>query len=133
MGSCLRPSFANAFLCHHEMTRLSDCPAYFKLLYYKRYVDDTFLPFNEVDHIPQFLQYLNSKHNNINFTYELENNASLSFLDVLVTRTDNHITTAIYDKSITGLGTKYLSFVPRIFKLDAVKTLLHRCYVISSD
>ena len=26
-----------------------------------------------------------------------------------------------------------MSFVPRIFKLDAVKTLLHRCYVIFSD
>ena len=53
MDSCLGPSFVNTFLCHHETLWLSDCPASFKPIYYKRYVD-TFLVFNDVDHIPLF-------------------------------------------------------------------------------
>ena len=105
-----------------------------KPIYYKRYVDDTFLVFIDVDHIPLFLQYLNSKHENIKFTYEIANNVSLPFLDVLGSRLDNHLTISVYRKpTFTSLGTNYLSFISRIFKINAVKTLLHRCYVISFD
>ena len=38
MGFCLGPTFANAFLCHHEVKWLSYCPSSFKPVYYKRYV-----------------------------------------------------------------------------------------------
>ena len=134
MGSCLGPTFANAFLCYHETIWLADCPSSFKPVYYRRYVDDTFLVFDNEEHIPLFLDYLNSKHNNIRFTYEIENNGKLPFLDVLVTRTNDGITTSVYRKpSFTGLGTNYMSFIPRIFKINAIKTLLYRCYTISSD
>jgi len=134
MGSCLGPSFANAFLCHHETTWLDECPLSFKPSYYRRYVDDTFLLFDNADHIPLFLQYLNSKHENIKFTYEVEKNNCIPFLDVLVSRTGNYITTSVYRKpTFTGLGTNYLSFIPNIFKVNSIKTLLFRCYTISSD
>ena len=79
MGSCLGPSFANAFLCHHETSWLSECPVSFKPFHYRRYVDDTFLLFDNVEQVPLFLDYLNSKHNNIKFTYEIECNNAISF------------------------------------------------------
>ena len=134
MGSCLGPSFANAFLCYHESTWLSDCPVSFKPLYYRRYVDDTFLLFDNLEQVPLFLNYLNSKHRNIKFTYETECNNAISFLDVLVSRVNGKVSTSVYRKpTFTGLGTKYSSFIPRLFKINAIKTLLYRCYMISSN
>ncbi|XP_069992864.1 uncharacterized protein [Penaeus vannamei] len=72
MGSPLGPTLANAFLCHHESKWLADCPSHFKPVMYKRYVDDVFLLFNELSHVNMFLDYVNSKHVNIQFTSEVE-------------------------------------------------------------
>ena len=134
MGSPLAPTFANAFLSHFEKIWLSECPPTFKPLLYKRYVDDTFLLFKDPEHVPKFLTYLNSKHKNIKFTVELENNNSLPFLDTLLVRDGNHITTSVFRKpTFTGLGTNFLSFVPEQFKVNSIKTLLFRGYSICSD
>ena len=134
MGSCLGPTFANAFLCYHEKKWLDECPTMYKPLYYRRYVDDTFLIFNDASHMPKFLSYLNNKHVNIKFTSESEDNGTISFLDVKVTRGRGSYCTSVYRKpTFTGLGTSYLSFVPSVFKVNAMKTLIHRCYNISSN
>ena len=134
MGSPLSPTFANAFLCHHEKIWLDECPLAFKPLFYKRYVDDTFLLFKNPEQIPKFLNYLNSRHNNIKFTVELEKNNSLPFLDTLVTKNGNQISTSVYRKpTFTGLGTNFLSFIPEQFKINSIKTLLFRGYNICSD
>ena len=84
MRSCLGPSYANAFLCHHEKRWLDESPYSFKPLFYRRYVDDTFLIFRHRTHIEQFLDFLNGKHQNIKFTCEIEENGKLSFLDTTV-------------------------------------------------
>ena len=63
---------ANAFLCYYENIWLNECPLAFKPLYYRRYVDDTFVIFKQQSHVTQFLDYLNTRHRNINFTYEME-------------------------------------------------------------
>ena len=89
MGNPLGPTFANLFLCHHETNWLNNCPLYFKPKLYRRYVDDTFLLFSDPSHILLFLNYLNSQHSNISFTYEKETNNYLNFLDALVERKDN--------------------------------------------
>ena len=134
MGSCLGPTLANAFLCHHEKIWLSECPESFKPLYYRRYVDDTFLLFKRSEDVQPFLDYLNLKHPNIKFTHELEKQSSLSFLDVLVKRTSDGPETSIYRKpTFTGLCLNFNSFVPRLFKVNTIKTLLHRCYSLSSN
>jgi hypothetical protein len=82
---CLR-----TVLPFHEKSWLADCPSNFKPLFYRRYVDDCFLIFQSRDHVLPFLSYLNSKHSNIQFTHELENNSSLPFLDVNVMRQTAH-------------------------------------------
>ena len=81
-----------------------------------------------------FLEYLNSQHSNIKFTFEAENNSKLPFLDVLISRNHCKAVTSVYRKpTFTGLGINYLSFIPKLFKINAVKTLLYRCYHISSN
>ncbi|XP_037800345.1 uncharacterized protein LOC119595258 [Penaeus monodon] len=52
MVSPIGPSYANAFLCYHERKWLQDCPLEFKPLFYKRYIDDTFLVFKHPSHVP---------------------------------------------------------------------------------
>ena len=54
MGSPLGPSLANAFLCHHEIKWLNDCPNKFKPLFYKRYVSDIFVFFKRPEHVKPF-------------------------------------------------------------------------------
>ena len=70
MGSLLGPSLANAFLCHHETKWLNDCLEKIKKMFYKRYVDDIFVLFKRPEHVKPFVEYMNSKHKNINFSFE---------------------------------------------------------------
>ena len=43
MGSPLGPTLANAFLYHYQKEWLDNCSIHFKLMVYKRYVDDIFV------------------------------------------------------------------------------------------
>ena len=54
MGSPLYSTLANVFLCHWEIW----CSKRFTPVYYKRYMDDTFLLFSSTDHIKSFLDLL---------------------------------------------------------------------------
>ena len=117
MGSPLGPLFANIFLSLHERTWLADCPHTFKPMFYRRYVDDCFLIFQSIEQVIPFLDYLNSKHPNIQFTHELENNGSLSFLDINITRTNGRFSTSVFHKpTSTGLFTNFNSFIPVTYK-----------------
>ena len=73
MGSPLGPTFANIFLCHWEEIWIKKCPKQFAPKFYKRYMDDTFLLFNSPDDVKKFYNYINSRHANMNFTFEIEN------------------------------------------------------------
>ena len=43
MGQPLSPTFANIFLYFYEEKWISSCPPHFKPVFYRRYIDDTFL------------------------------------------------------------------------------------------
>ena len=135
MGNPLGPTLANAFLSHYEVKWLDECPVHFKPLLYRRYVDDTFLIFKSQEHIPLFLDYLNSKHQNIEFTWECEKSGKLSFLDILVNReADQSFSTSVYRKpTFTGLTTKFSSFIPVQYKRNLVSTLATRAFNICSN
>ena len=110
MGLPLGQTFANIFMCFYESTWLSDCPAEFKPIFYRRYIDDTFLLFRHKDHSNLFLDYLNHKHSNINFTMECESCDKLPFLDCLVHRNKNRFEYSVFRKdSFTGQGKSYFS------------------------
>lgn len=134
MGSPLGPTLANIFLGHHETTWLANCPAEFKPLYYRRYVDDIFILFNNIDCLAKFQQYMNQQHPNMNFTSETESEDSLAFLDVFVTRSNNRFITSVYRKpTFSGVYTNYASYLPESYKSGLVYTLLHRSYSICTN
>ena len=51
MGYPLGPTFANIFLCAHEILWLEESQPEFRPVIYKRYVDDTFLLFQNINQI----------------------------------------------------------------------------------
>ena len=53
-----------------------------------RYVDDVFTVIR-LRFLPKILEWLNSLHPSIQFTFEVEEEGSLPFLDLKLTRKDN--------------------------------------------
>jgi len=134
MGSPLGPTLANIFLGYKETEWLSNCPSELKPSYYRRYVDDIFLLFDNDDVIVKFQEYMNLQHANIHFTSEVEENDSIPFLDVFVTRIADTFVTSVYRKpTFSGVYTHYDSFLPSKYKTGLVTTLLFRAYTISSS
>ena len=134
MGSPLGPTLANIFMCYYEKQWLEDCPIDFKPVWYRRYVDDTFLLFKKEEHVDAFLDFLNTRHRNIKFTVEKENNCVLSFLDVNVTRKNNCFETSVFrKKTFTGLGMNFSSSIPNSYKSSLIRCLVTRAYNICSS
>ncbi|XP_066973196.1 uncharacterized protein [Macrobrachium rosenbergii] len=92
------PSNFRAFLAHYEIEWLNECPKDFKPQVYRVYVDDTVLIFRFNDCISLCLEYLNSKHNNIEFTKETEAEGKLGFLDTVISHSENGFITSVYRK-----------------------------------
>ena len=86
MGSPLGPTLADLFMSYYEQIWLDECPLEFKPKYYRRYVDDVFILVEKIEHVGKFKEYLNSKHQNINFTSEIECDGKMPFLDNLIDR-----------------------------------------------
>ena len=87
-----------------------DCPIEFKPKLYKRFVDVIFVMFRYRDHVKKFVDYMNTKHPNIRFTFEIEDQNSLSFLDKKIIRNTEKkaFETSVYRKStFTGVFTKF--------------------------
>ena len=134
MGSPLAPVLSNIFMSHQEKKWLEDCPVDIKPLKYLRYVDDTFLIFNDRQNPNDFLNYLNHKHPNIKLTIENETNNTLPFLDVFIQRKEFTFETSVYRKpTFTGLGTNFLSNTQHNFKISSIKTLIYRAYNLCSN
>ena len=134
MGSPLGPCLANTFMSDHEVEWLKNCPLQFKPVYYRRYVDDIIVLFEDKSHLPLFHQYMNSQHANINFTVEEEKDDKLPFLDVHIKRENGSFTTSLYRKeTFSGVYTNYNSHLSNNYKLGLIYTLLHRAYTICSN
>ena len=134
MGSPLGPTFANIFMCNLEESFLEQCPNTFKPMFYKRYVDDTFVLFKDRSHAKSFLSFINSLHPNIEFSMDIENNSQLSFLDVLVSKIDGEFVTGVFRKNtFTGLGMNFFSHCSFGFKVNSCRTLVHRAFRLCSS
>ena len=131
MGSPLGPALANIFLGFYEAKLFAHCKK--QPLYYKRYVDDTFVIFDQKDDAQDFLLNLNSLHASLTFTTEEETNSSLPFLDVLVQRDGASLVTSVYrKKTFTGEYMKWNSFSPVKRKINLIHTLTWRALSICS-
>ncbi|CAF0891263.1 unnamed protein product [Didymodactylos carnosus] len=133
MGAPLAPLMAELFMQGYErkhMGKLKDIG----VKYWRRYVDDTIVLLKLEETAENVAQFLNKLHPSIKFTFEEENASehTLPFLDVLVKKTEGY-TTSVYRKpSFTGLMTKWLSFIPKRYKRNAISTMVYRAFNVSS-
>ena len=86
MGCPLGSTQANIFLCQHEDIWLCDCLLECKPSYCKRYVDDIFVLFESETQVESFINFMNTCHPKMKFTFEKEQNKCFNFLDVKVTK-----------------------------------------------
>ena len=133
MGSLLGPTLANAFLCHYEREWLDSCPIEFKPKLYKKYVDYIFVMFRSRAHVKNFVDYMNAKHPNIRFTFEIEDQNRFSFLDINIIRNTEKkaFETSVYRKStFGGVFTNFRGFIPMTYKTEFLETMLFRYFSI---
>ena len=64
---------------------------------WKRYVDDT-ITYIKPDFIKNVIDILNKFYQNVKFTYEVEHNGKISFLDVLLMRCNGKLETTVFRK-----------------------------------
>ena len=130
MGSPIAPVLANLFMSHFENKWIKEYKNH-QIFFYQRYVDGIFCMMENEAAANDFLSFLNTKHTDIKFTMETQNNNSLPFLDVLITSTENNLITSIYrKKTFTGLFLCFTSFTPYKYKLGLIKTLIDRAFKI---
>ena len=87
-------------MCHIEEAIFNNCPSACRPVYYKRYVDDTFLLFQSKIAAELFLEHANNAHPQIKFTIEHEEDNCISFLDVLITRNERNFSTTVFHNTL---------------------------------
>ena len=135
MGSHLGPTLVNAFLCHYEKEWLDSYCIEFKPKLYKRYVDYIFVMFWSMDHVKKFVD-INTKHPNICFTFEVEDQNCFSFLDIKIIRNTEKkaFETSVYRKgTFSGVFTNFKSFIRMTYKTGLLETMLFCCFSIWSS
>ena len=86
------------------------------------------------EQVPQFVKYMNKRHQNIKFSFETEKDNSFSFLNVKICREKDKFTTNLFRKdTFSGVYNNFSSFVELKQKFHLVYTLLHRSFTIVSD
>ena len=87
MGSPLAPILANIFMRNFEEKAFNNFTGTHPK-FYRRYVDDSFLLFQDKSEVQPIFQYLNSCHENVRFTKDEESLTEnfFPFLDVKVVK-----------------------------------------------
>ena len=81
-----------------------------------------------------FKTYLNKQNSSTKFMSEIEENGSLSFLDIRITRENNKFVTSVCHKpTFSSVFTYFESFIPDIHKRGLIETLLHRSFRLASS
>ena len=131
MVSRLGPVLAGIFMVELERTILPTLREHTRP--WKRYVDDT-IPYIKEESIEHVLSKLNGYHDNIEFTYEIENDGKLPFLDVLVIRKDCEVETTVYRKSTNNdIYLYWQSISPTTWKRGTLQTLVSRAFRVCSN
>ena len=86
------------------------------------------------DHIEKFRGYLNCQHPNIKFTFEIEENNSISFFNIKIRRVNNSFSTNLYRKvTFSEVFTNFESFIHISCKSNLIFTLLFRLFKLFSN
>ena len=110
MGSPLGSVLTNLFMSYYEILWLNSFRER-EIILYRQYVDDIICFLNCQSDADKFVEFLNTQHPNIKFTFEKQVNKQISFSDVLVTNDGDQFCTSVFHKEIViGLFTNYLGF-----------------------
>ena len=130
MGSPLTPLLANTFMSsiEEELEERNELPSF-----YKRYVDDTLTIIPDLNEANVFLDKLNSCHENLNFTMEIAEHDTISFVGMNITKCGNRLETSVHRKTTnSGLLLHYHSHVDKRYKRCLLSTMINRAYRMSS-
>ena len=131
MGSPLGPVLGGIFMVHLERTLMPELEKFMKP--WKKYVDDT-ITYIKPDFITSVIDILNEFHQNVKFTYEIEHNGKISFLDVLLMRCNGKLETTVFRKETNnGIYLHWRSFAPMTWKKWILRTLIRRVYTVCSN
>ena len=90
--------------------------------------------FKSKDHLQLSAKYMNTRHKNLKFAFDFEQNNSFSFLDVRITREINGLSTSVFRKAtFSGVFTNFDSFIFESYKTGLIFTLLYLSFTICSD
>ena len=130
MGSPLGPLLANIFMTSEDEL-IPNVRLY--LCNWRRYVYDTHAYANP-EKVGFILTKLNSCHPNIQFTFELEKNKQITFLDVLVKRTSaNQIETCFHRKETsTDFYINWNAHPPKEQKIGRLRNLVKLAKTVCS-
>ena len=133
MGNPLGPLFANFYMANLENSILDKLPMIDKPTIYTRYVDDIFIVCKNIK-ILENLKKLFEEQSVLSFTFELEVNKKLPFLDTLITRSHSKYLSEVYIKSTsTGECINFSSIAPDRYKTGVIKSLLNRAVKICNE
>ena len=131
MGWQLGPALADIFMVELESKIVPVLQQ--NLNFWKQYVDDN-ICFVKIGTINYITKILNNFDANITFTYEVEKDSKLPFLDVLLIKKGNNIITTVYCKATTNdIYFNWKSFAPTTQKIGTLKTLADCAYLICSS
>ena len=99
MGSPLGPLFANYYMGNLETQVLSSLSPDLTPVAYCRYVDDVFLLVHKA-HVLYNLKDLFERKSVLKFTYEIETNKKLAFLDCMISETPSTLVTGVLSKRL---------------------------------
>ena len=127
MGSPPAPHLANGWLSTFDsMIQGNAC-------LYERYMDDV-LSAVKKDSVDEQLELINSLHPCLQFTYELEIDGQLPFLDMLICNKNGKLSSLWYRKPTdTGLTLNFHALAPLKYKKSVISSYIHRIYRASSS
>jgi len=129
MGSPLSPVIADVVMQDLETTCLNRIN--FQLTFYYRYVDDIVMA-TPSDKIDLIFETFNDYHDRLKFTIECEEGRSLSFLDLLLTISDNTIYIDwFHKKTFSGRFLSFYSSHPLCHKIGMIYGLINRAFLLS--
>ena len=122
MGSPPAPLLANIWLKKREPVIRDDAKLF------ERYMDDIIRSIR-ADAVEEKLKQINGLHGNLKFTMELEQEGKIPFLDMLLIRKNNKITSTWYCKPTdTGLVMNFHALAPKRYKKSVVSGFVHRIF-----
>ena len=132
MGSLLGPLFTNAFLCHLEKHGLSDCPQSFCPKIFKRYVHNIFFTFKSHEQSKKFVEYMNTKHQNIKFIFKILIQ-QFFFIPGNQWCENDKLTNSVFRKSHLVELWLISRVLYQVYKFGLVYTLIHCSFNVASS